>query len=35
MLQKWKFSSTDEDEGYIEGCVENKMQFARKILHGD
>jgi hypothetical protein len=27
----WKSSSTAE--GYIEDCVENKIQFGRKILH--
>jgi hypothetical protein len=28
----WESSSTAE--GYIEDCVENKIQFARKIPHG-
>jgi hypothetical protein len=28
----WKFSSTAE--GYVEDCVENKIQFGRTILHG-
>jgi hypothetical protein len=33
LRRSWKSSSTAE--GYIEDCVENKIQFARKILRDD